>query len=238
MKRLPKEDRAGLYITIIVHLVVLIVLLAAQLGVQLSKENTFVLDFSKAEQIEQLRQRLEFEQSVNDRLNELLSSGGNEYIHNVVVDRSELRDDRNSAESARELYEDAARLQQELENGFEAPKEEDAFTSVETRKPVVKKEEARAYSGPSVLSYELEGRKASRLPIPAYRCMGAGEVKVDIGVDPQGNVLVAKVDDGASAADGCLRSFAVRAARMSKFSASPSAPARQSGYIIYQFIAQ
>ena len=67
MKRLPKEDRAGLYITIIVHLVVLIILLATQLGVQLSRENTFVLDFTKAEQIEQLRQRLEFEQSVNDR---------------------------------------------------------------------------------------------------------------------------------------------------------------------------
>jgi len=238
MKRLPKEDRAGLYITIIVHLVMLIILLATQLGVQLSRENTFVLDFTKAEQIEQLRQRLEFEQSVNDRLNQLLSEGGNEYIHNVVVDRSELKDDRNTAESARELYEDAARLQQELESGFEAPKEEDAFTSVETRKPVTRKEETRAYSGPSVLSYELEGRKASRLPIPAYRCMGAGEVKVDIGVDPQGNVLVAKVDEGASAADGCLRSFAIRAARMSKFSASSSAPARQSGYIIYQFIAQ
>ena len=238
MKRLPKEDRAGLYITIIVHLVVIIVLLATQLGVQLSRENSFVLDFTKAEQMEQLRQRLEFEQSVNDRLNRLLSEGGNQYIHNVVVDRSELKDDRNTAESARELYEDAARLQKELETGFEAPKEEDAFASVNTSRPAETKKETKAYSGPSVLSYELEGRKASRLPIPAYRCMGAGEVKVDIGVDPQGNVLVAKVDESASAADGCLRAFAIRAARMSKFSASSSAPSRQSGYIIYQFIAQ
>ena len=89
-----------------------------------------------------------------------------------------------------------------------------------------------------MLSYELEGRKASHLPIPAYRCIGAGEVRVDIGVDPQGNVVLAKVDEGASSADGCLRSFAVRAARMSKFSSAPSAPSRQSGYIIYKFIAQ
>ena len=32
MKKLRKEDRAGLYVTIILHLVVLIVLMASQLG--------------------------------------------------------------------------------------------------------------------------------------------------------------------------------------------------------------
>ena len=106
MKRLPREDRAGLYITVIVHLAVLIVLLAVNLGVQISRENSFVLDFSKAEQLEKLQQRLEFEKSVNERLNEMLA-GGNEYVHNVVVDRSELKDDRNSAEDTRKLYEDA-----------------------------------------------------------------------------------------------------------------------------------
>lgn len=238
MKRLPREDRAGIYITLIVHLVVLIVLLAVQLGVQISKENSFVLDFSKAEQLEKLQQRLEFEKSVNERLNELLASGGNDYVHNVVVDRSELKDDRNSAEDARKLYEDAERLQAELDRGFEAPKKEDEFASVSTPKSRSSEEKPKAFSGPSVLSYELEGRKASHLPIPAYRCMGAGEVRVEIGVDPQGNVVLAKVDDGASSADGCLRSFAVRAARMSKFSSAPAAPARQSGYIIYKFIAQ
>lgn len=237
MKRLPREDRAGLYITIIVHLVVLIILLAVNLGAQISKENSFVLDFSKAEQLEKLQQRLEFEKSVNERLNEMLA-GGNEYVHNVAVDRSELKDDRNSAEDTRKLYEDAERLQAELDRGYEAPKTEEDFASVEAPKKKASEDKPKPFSGPSVLSYELEGRKASHLPIPAYRCIGAGEVRVDIGVDPQGNVVLAKVDEGASSADGCLRSFAVRAARMSKFSSAPSAPARQSGYIIYKFIAQ
>lgn len=237
MKRLPREDRAGLYITVIVHLAVLIVLLAVNLGFQISRENSFVLDFSKAEQLEKLQQRLEFEKSVNERLNEMLA-GGNEYVHNVVVDRSELKDDRNSAEDTRKLYEDAERLQAELDRGFDAPKSEEDFACMETPKPKASEEKSKPFSGPSVLSYELEGRKASHLPIPAYRCIGAGEVRVDIGVDPQGNVILAKVDDGASSADGCLRNFAVRAARMSKFSSAPSAPARQSGYIIYKFIAQ
>ena len=237
MKRLPREDRAGLYITIIVHLVVLIILLAVNLGAQISKENSFVLDFSKAEQLEKLQQRLEFEKSVNERLNEMLA-GGNEYVHNVAVDRSELKDDRNSAEDTRKLYEDAERLQAELDRGYEAPKSEEDFASVEAPKKKASEDKPKPFSGPSVLSYELEGRKASHLPIPAYRCIGAGEVRVDIGVDPQGNVVLAKVDEGASSTDGCLRSFAIRAARMSKFSSAPGAPSRQSGYIIYKFIAQ
>ena len=39
-----KEDRAGLYITIIFHLVVIIVLLAYQLDSALKREESFVLD--------------------------------------------------------------------------------------------------------------------------------------------------------------------------------------------------
>ena len=76
------------------------------------------------------------------------------------------------------------------------------------------------------------------LSIPAYRCYGCGDVTVIITVDPQGNVVNAKVLDEISSSDSCLRSFAVRAARLSKFSASSSAPARQNGEILYRFIAQ
>ena len=239
MKRLPREDRAGLYTTIIIHLVVVIILLASQLGAELTRENTFVLDFTKAEQMEKLQQQLEFEKSVNERLNELLSEGGNQYIRNVTVDRSALRDDRNSAEDAKKLYEDAARLQEELDKGFEAPKEPDEFAAVNTDKPAnnTKKEESH-YSGPSVLEWSLEGRKASVLKVPAYLGYGAGLVKVIIGVDPQGTVRTVKIDEAASSGDQSLRNYAIRAARTSKFSSSASAPSMQTGYIIYQFIAQ
>ena len=46
------EDRAGLYITIIFHLVVIIVLLAYQIDNTLRREESFVLDFTKQEEIE------------------------------------------------------------------------------------------------------------------------------------------------------------------------------------------
>jgi TonB family protein len=89
-----------------------------------------------------------------------------------------------------------------------------------------------------VVSYELDGRKASHLPIPAYRCMGAGQVTVIITVDPAGKVLNAKVQDDVSSPDGCLRNFAVRAARLSRFSSFPGAAPKQLGNIVYEFIAQ
>ena len=111
---------------------------------------------------------------------------------------------------------------------------QDPVTSPSDPKP--RKQET--YSGPSVLSWSLDGRKATHLPIPAYRCVGAGEVTVIITVNNQGTVVDAKIDDGASSKDGCLRSFATRAARLSKFNASTTAPARQMGTITYLFIAQ
>ena len=233
--RISRDDRAGLYITIIVHLLILIILMGVKLGTTLKKESSFVLDFTKLEQIEKLKKELDLKQAINERLNEMLA-GGYEPVRNIAVDRSALKDDRHSSEDAEQLYKDAEKLKHDLQTPAEIPEVNEVIAAPEPKKE--KPREEPKYSGPSVLSYELEGRKASRLPIPAYRCLGAGEVRVNITVDRQGTVVNAKVDDGSSASDGCLRSFAVRAARMSKFSMSTTAPDRQQGYIIYQFVAQ
>ncbi len=235
MKRLAKEDKAGLYITVIVHLVVLIILLASQLDRAVKAESSFVLDFTKMEQLEKLQREIAFKEEISKRLEEMIADGGTP-IRNVSVDRGALKDDRGT--DAEELYKDAERLQRELDKGYKTL-EDDVVESVPEKKETDgdnKKEQN--YSGPSVLSYELEGRKASHLPIPAYRCLGAGEVKVFISVNNAGTVLSARVDDSCSSDDACLRAFAIRAARMSKFSASRSAPPRQAGNIVYKFIAQ
>ena len=135
--------------------------------------------------------------------------------------------------------EEKERLQEELEKGFTVPEEDVADPGpVIPEKKEEKKQEESVYSGPSVVSYFLEGRKASHLPIPAYRCLGAGQVTVLITVNPGGTVIDAKVDDAVSSKDGCLRNFAVRAARLSKFSAKADAPAKQQGNIVYEFVAQ
>ena len=236
---MKKEDKAGIYTTVIIHLAVLIVLLATSLGFSLQTENSFVLDFSKLEELERLQAEVdrlqkeaEFQQAIADKMEAEIGAAGG--YRNVVVDRGALKDDRGT--DADQLYKDAERLAKELKGGFEVP--DDDFTASVPSKDDGKKKEEKPYTGPSVVSYYLEGRKASKLSIPAYRCMGAGEVKVLITVDNSGTVIAAKVDESASSTDGCLRSFAVRAARLSRFSADPRAPARQQGNIVYQFIAQ
>jgi hypothetical protein len=236
MAKFSKEDRAGLYITVIFHLAVIIILLATQLGFSIAKENSFVLDFTKQEQVEKEKKEEVFKEDISERIERMLAAAGSIPIRNVTVDRGALKDDRGT--NAEELYRDAQRLQQELDSGAPLPKDEQVYEYKKTDTGSSKKSSEANYSGPSVVSWELEGRKASRLPIPAYRCMGAGMVTVIITVDPQGNVINAKIEDSVSSADGCLRSFAIRAARLSKFSSSTSAPPKQIGNIVYQFIAQ
>lgn len=232
------EDKAGLYITVIFHLVIIIILLACQIGAVLKRENTFVLDFTKQEEVEKKKAEDNFKEEVSDRLDQLLASAVGVPIRNIAVDRSStLKDDRNT--NAEQLYKDAERLAQELKDGFKADEPDDDYVAINKPTPVKKEDpKKQSYSGPSVVSYALDGRKASRLSIPAYRCLGAGHVTVIITVDPSGNVIAAKIQEDASSNDKCLRDFAIRAARLSKFSASTSAPPRQLGNIVYMFIAQ
>ena len=236
--KLTPDQKAGLYITAIVHLAVIIVLLVCQIGYSVQRENTFVLDFTKQEEKEAEDRQEELHRSAMAQLENLLATARTQPVRNVTVNRSQLKDDRNT--DADQLYRDAERLAQDLKDGqhrqMDNPDDYVQDPVAPPSDPKPRKQET--YSGPSVLSWSLDGRRATHLPIPAYRCIGAGEVTVIITVNNQGTVVDAKVDDGASSKDGCLRSFATRAARLSKFNASTTAPARQMGTITYLFIAQ
>ena len=236
--KLTPDQKAGLYITAIVHLAVIIVLLLVRIGFEVQRENSFVLDFSQQEEQERIREEIELQRAAERRLDEMIAAAAGVPVRNVRVDRSSLKDDRGT--DAEALYREAERLAQELKDGQQLSREDpdDVVAVPEKGQDKQQAPKQQPYSGPSVLSWNLDGRKAIHLPIPAYRCYGAGEVTVIIAVNRQGEVVNAKVDESSSAPDGCLRSFAVRAARLSKFSASQTAPTRQMGSITYAFIAQ
>lgn len=235
--RLSPDQKAGIYITVSIHLAVIIVLLAVRIGYEVQHENSFVLDFTQQEEQERIQEEKQLQEEVADQLERLLSAMPSGVpVRNVAVDASALKDDRGT--NAEELYKEAERLAQELKDGQNAVQEDPESVSVSEPEKPKPETKARPYSGPSVLAWSLDGRKASHLPIPAYRCYGAGQVTVIITVNNRGDVINAKVDEGTSSSDGCLRTFAVRAARLSKFSASTSAPSRQMGSITYAFIAQ
>ena len=220
-------------------MVVIIILLAYQIDSALKREETFVLDFSKQEEIEKRVKEQAFKEDISKRLDDLIAAARNssEPIRNIAVDAgSQLKDDRNT--DADQLYKDAERLAKDLKAGQaiqEDAREETVELPSQKKADESKKKE---YSGPSVLSYTLDGRKASHLKIPAYRCYGSGDVTVIITVNNAGMVVGAKVLDTVSSSDECLRSYAIRAARLSRFSASETAPPNQTGEILYRFIAQ
>ncbi len=243
MKKLQSEDKAGLYITVIVHLAVIIVLLAGRIGASLGRENSFVIDFSREEalerrMLEEKRQEEEaaWDEEISRKLEEMIAGNDASQYRNVAVNRSALKDDRGT--DADQLYKDAERLAKDLRDGVEADEPDDSYVEVNNKSTKPSEKKQAEYSGPSVVSYTLDGRKASSLPIPAYRCYGGGMVTVIITVDNSGRVVNAKVQEGVSSTDRCLREFAVRAARMSRFSSDPKAPPRQTGDIVYMFIAQ
>ena len=243
MKNLfDKDNRAGLYITVIFHLTVIIVLLLYQIDSTIRKEESFVLDFSKQEEIERRQKEEVFKEDISKKLDELIAAAhkSSAPIRNIATDasRAQLKDDRGT--DAEQLYKDAARLAQDLKNGQKDGIQENAVDETVEMQHQKKssQENQKEYSGPSVLSYNLDGRKATHLPIPAYRCYGAGDVTVIITVNNAGQVVRAKVLEEVSSTDNCLCSFAVRAARLSRFNASPDAPANQTGEIVYRFIAQ
>lgn len=248
--RISKEDKSGLYLTVIAHLTVLIVLLISQISTSVKSETSYLLDFSDIEQEERERQEAEFKESISDRLDDLIATAphtgtaardGDAPIRNIAVDAGSqiLKDDRNT--DVEKLYSDAERLARELKSGAFSTKAED-YEDYASPSPVPEKEDGAAasatYTGPSVVSYSLDGRKAMTLSIPAYRCLGGGDVTVRITVEQSGTVSDAEIMEEFSSGDRCLREYAKRAARLSRFTASSTAPKRQVGEIVYRFIAQ
>ena len=247
---LNRENRFGLYLTAVFHLLLLIILLASKIGTLLQEESTFVLDFTREELLAEIARQEQLKEDVSRELEELLRTNPANYrteasnpVRNVVVDASSrrgetLRDDRNS--NPTEVYDEARRVQERLDA---ARREAEANTgSDEVANPQQRDTEQPAnvesYKGPSVLSYTLDNRKSMSTPIPAYKCMGGGDVRVSIVVNRGGYVLSATVRTDLSSSDNCLQEFAVRAAKLSRFTSSTSAPERQVGEIVYRFIAQ
>jgi outer membrane biosynthesis protein TonB len=234
-----RENRAGIYLTISIHLMVLILFLLHQIHVQLQHENAFVLDFTKQEEFERVQQRQQLRAEVSQELDALLSQSASAPPRNVVVDASErgrnLRDDR--FRNPTQVYDEHQQLQAKLDASRRAAQTMQG--SDEAASPQQKEEtRAETYKGPSVISYKLEGRKSMNLPIPVYKCLGGGDVTVLISVNPRGYVVAASVVPQFSSSDPCLIRSAEEAARRSRFSTDSNAPNPQQGEIVYRFIAQ
>ncbi len=235
-----KRSNVGLYSTLIFHLTLLIVLLCCSIGGVISKETSFVLDFTKQEQREKEQKEVEFKQSVSDELDRMIAEARKQNnVRNVAVDAgSRLRD--NSGRRGEKVYDEARELQKRLDaSKRDALRDEASLNeTVDLNNAPEESDAEGAYRGPSVISYTLDGRKGRNLSVPAYKWYGGGDVAVEIVVNRKGRVIAASVIESLSTPNENLHHLAVDAAKRSRFSSSESAPEKQIGQILYRFLEQ
>ena len=125
----------------------------------------------------------------------------------------------------------------------EAGKEEIAIPREEISTRVTEKKEKAAekgtFRGPTRIFYDLAGRHHVFLPIPIYKCEGAGQVTLAIEVDRNGNVIKAEPANSLSTtSDECLTETAVTHALRTRFNSDLSAPLKQAGFLTFVFVSQ
>ena len=107
----------------------------------------------------------------------------------------------------------------------------------EERKPL-EQDVAANFKGQTTIYYSIEGRTHTYLPVPIYKCQGAGIITLRIEVNPRGNVEKATVLAGESVADECLIETAINSALVSRFNSDINAPKIQIGTLTFHFVAQ
>jgi hypothetical protein len=106
-------------------------------------------------------------------------------------------------------------------------------------KPQTSQQMAANYKGATRIYYDLTGRTHMYLPIPIYKCQGAGLVVLSIEVNQKGIVEKAQVvENESSTSDPCLIETAVTTAMISRFIPDVNSPKIQTGTLSYQFVAQ
>ncbi len=168
-----------------------------------------------------------------------------EAIRNIAIDATKedlnpgLTDEKSI--DADELYKDAQRIRDDMQRHrelLENLQDEEAIDIPNVEEKKIEPEEIGHYKGPTVISYFLKNRRALRLPVPAYKCEGGGQVVVDIDVLTDGTVGKASIDTQNSVIDDCMNQAAINAAKASLFNVSSASPSRQRGSITYLFVPQ
>jgi hypothetical protein len=257
LKPKQKTTFSGIYGTVIFHLIVAIILLSSQIySYTVDAKEAILMVFPQDEEIDvpvrmsravppdTPEQTPNTASPVPENRSEQLSRELDRLIaggtpRNVAVDASQrsqaLRDDRNT--NVPQLYEEAREVQQRIDAARREAALRQGSDDIATAAPPPPPE-TESYKGPSVLSYDLGGRKHLSLPLPVYQCLGGGDVTVQIEVNQRGYVTGVSVQVSASVDNDCLYEAAKRAARRSRFMVDVNAPAKQKGNIVYRFIPQ
>ncbi len=230
-------------LTLLIHLIFFGILIVLEMSKpDLPFETPIIVEFPDEIEEEQLQSLLQKQQNGEENNDELKNVEKNLADKNQS-DKDYYREAKELLKSAQEKevfkandYKDLRWLVKDYSS--EIPDVEN-WNKPENENSQNQQEKQSTYSGNAIVSYDLGGRKATRLPIPAYKCMGQGKVTIEISVNPKGQVISAKISEAsASISETCLPQSALDAAYRSRFQPNDKAPSLQRGFIDYTFVAQ
>lgn len=239
----------GILGTVIIHLVAAILFMLYQIGAlkkNISKD--FKIEFVQVPEPKEQKKIIELPSTHIERI-----LAGDQEMMNIAKNLASKSEEKVNPEDLidkvkDELIKDGKLGKDNYIDDAKKQKEEDPDGIIKTEKkaedkaPDKPKESQKLeanYKGATRIYYYLEGRTHTYLPIPIYKCEGAGKVELAIKVNQKGIVEEAKVIESASnASDPCLTETAVSAALSSRFDGNVNAPKLQEGTLTYEFVAQ
>ena len=246
----PKERWTFVYQAIIVSLVVhIFILFVTQM---LTEEHRVAEDEVIYEQLEMdmlqeeplPEEQLPPEERSNSELRNLIANENSERSSDAKSYRG-----MSSAQMKEQVYNDLKTMEAEefarLNNGATdytvAPKTQGSQQEKSTYKKGendwFKEQQNKSYSGPVTASFNMKGRDPMENPIPTYRCKTNGVVVVLVTIDELGKVVDARVQEGSSSSNTCLRDESVYYAKKWRFDYS-SSKRKQDGTITFTFNRQ
>lgn len=240
------RHRVGLLVTVVLYLIAAILFVSYKIVVFENPTTTMYVDLVDPDEPELPKPEEMLRKPVEE-----IDPGHYERVMNRMSDQNakmdaSLKDDRGT--QADKLLAEAERVQQELAAGrqaFRSGMDEIAEMSKRHKMPQTTSSPSGENSaerrtvkvqGNVTVSYDLAGRQATYLHVPAYQCKEGGTVVVGILVNRNGEVTSAAVEKASPGE--CIAERAVQAARASSFNADAGAPDRQRGTITYVFVAQ
>lgn len=243
-KLLIRKHKYGLMGTVIFHLLLMIGLVCVGISGELKRSAMEIeLDMPAPEEVEQQKMEEQRKEEIRqltadeevEKMLRAMAVNEDASRKNVTMDERER-----IADYIQELEQE---LSQDYGTRYQARKDKhhraDSLDYERTkRQQELDSLRSTVYVGKSSVSYRLEGRYKTYLPIPVFKCEFGGRVVVAIVVNRSGRVVKAEVVARESKEDECLREVALDAALRSEFNASERAPEYQQGTITYNFVKQ
>lgn len=240
-----QEHKIGILGTIFFHIIVIFSFVLFEVAVsEPAKQNSFDIEFEPEIDLSaiDLSHLQENEAGVDEANPDLKNIAVNETENKSFEDYSqeleqELDKIKNQKLFQAEDYEDKRNL---VKDYSQDPEYLDQLEKPDQNQTKTNKvdEPKNSYGGNTIISYNLPGRKATRLPVPAYQCLGSGTVKIEVSVNQKGYVVSSRIISASTpSGETCLPNAAIEASKHSRFNIDLNTQISK-GTITYQFIAQ